>query len=69
VLSPGNGKPDDFYGATVGLGLLVRQRINIDAAYQYRFGNGVNGDLNPGVAGFHADEDSHRFVLSTVIYF
>jgi long-subunit fatty acid transport protein len=69
LLSPGNGKPDDFYGATVGLGLLVRQRINIDAAYQYRFGNGVNGDLNPGVAGFHADEDSHRFVLSTVIYF
>ena len=68
-LAPGDGNPDTFYGATVGVGLLLKQRVNIDAAYQFRFGNDVNGDLNPGVGGFNADEQSHRFVLSTVVYF
>lgn len=67
--APGDGRPDDFYGMTLGVGLLMKQRINVDLAYQYRFGNDINGDLNPGVAGFNADEDSHRLVLSTVIYF
>lgn len=67
--APGDGQPDDFYGATLGVGLLMKQRVNVDIAYQYRFGDDVNGDLNPGVAGFRADEDSHRVVLSTVIYF
>lgn len=66
---PGDGEPDNFYGFTLGAGLLFKQRVNIDLAYQYRFGDGVNGDLNPGVTGFNADEDSHRFVLSTVLYF
>lgn len=68
-LAPGDGRPDNFYGASLGVGLLMKQRINIDAAYQYRFGDDINGDLNPGVAAFRADEDSHRFILSTVIYF
>ncbi|MBI1321014.1 MAG: hypothetical protein GC168_18980 [Candidatus Hydrogenedens sp.] len=67
--APGDGTPDDFYGVTVGVGVLLKQRVNIDLAYQYRFGNNVNGDLNPGVAGFEADEESHRLVLSTVVYF
>jgi len=66
---PGDGNPDEFYGATLGVGLLLKQRINIDAAYQFRVGNGVNGDLNPGVTTFNADEVTHRFILSTVIYF
>lgn len=66
---PGSGKPDNFYGVTAGVGLLLKQRVNIDLAYQLRFGSGVNGDLNPGVGGFSADEVSHRLVLSTVIYF
>lgn len=68
-LAAGSGKPDNFYGTTLGVGLLLRQRINLDAAYQYRFGRDVNGDLNPGVSDFHADEDSHRLVLSMVFYF
>lgn len=69
LLAAGSGEPDDFYGATIGVGLLMKQRINVDLAYQYRFGQDINGDLNPGVAGFRADEDSHRLVVSTVIYF
>lgn len=65
----GSGDPDRFYGATVGLGLLLGQRVNIDAAYQIRYGPGVNRDLNPGVPGFDGDEWRHQLLLSTVIYF
>ncbi len=66
---PGDGNADEFYGATLGLGLLFKQRVNIDAAYQFRFGSDINGDFNPGVTSFNADEITHRFVLSTVVYF
>jgi long-subunit fatty acid transport protein len=66
---PGDGDPDDFYGVTLGVGVLVKQRLNLDLAYQYRWGNNVNGDLNPGLTGFSADERRHRFLFSTVLYF
>ena len=66
---PGDGKPDNYYGFALGAGLLVKQRVNFDLAYQFRFGNDVKGDLNPGVSGLHTDEISHRVVFSTVIYF
>lgn len=67
--APGDGKADNFFGVATGVGLLLKQRVNIDLSYQYRWGSGVNGDLNPGVIGFSDDEDSHRVMLSTVIYF
>lgn len=66
---PGDGKPDNFYGFALGAGLLLKQRVNFDLAYQLRFGQDVNGDLNPGVSELHGDEISHRVVFSTVIYF
>ena len=65
----GDGAPDRFYGASIGLGLLLGQRVNIDVAYQIRYGPGVNRDLDPGVTGFDADELRHQVLLSTVIYF
>lgn len=66
---PGNGKPDNFYGFTIGAGLLVANRANIDIAYQLRYGPGVNSDIVPGVEGFDEDVVQHRILLSTVIYF
>lgn len=65
----GDGKPDSFFGFTVGAGLLAFQRVNIDLAYQLRYGNGVNGDFVRGVPGFEEDIVQHRVLLSTVIYF
>ena len=65
----GDGKPDRFYGFAVGAGLLAFQRVNIDLAYQFRYGNGVNGDFVRGVPGFEEDFIQHRVLLSTVIYF
>lgn len=63
------GDPDDFYGAAIGVGLLLNHRVNIDAAYQIRYGDGVNRDFFRGVPGFREDVLQHRILLSTVIYF
>lgn len=68
-LKKGDGDPDQFYGITAGIGVQLYQRVNIDAAYQYRFGNGVNSDFMRGVPGFEEDVAQHRFLLSTVVYF
>ena len=65
----GSGEPDKFYGFAVGCGLLTHQRVNIDLAYQMRFGHGVNEDFIRGVTGFEEDVVQHRCLLSTVIYF
>lgn len=61
------GEPDDYYGVTLGAGVLIRNRVNVDFAYQYRWGNDVRKDTfaQPGTA---ADVDQHEFYLSTVIY-
>jgi len=68
----GNGKPDPFYGAAAGVGLLLKQRLNIDLAYQARFGFDVNRDFyrSPGSSiDFKENVLQHRVLLSTVIYF
>ena len=67
--NPGDGEPEDFYGGAVGVGLLAGQRVNIDAAYQVRYGPGVNRDFIRGIPGFKEDVWQHRFLLSTTIYF
>ena len=65
----GSGKPDPFYGAALGAGLLLNQRVNLDVAYQIRYGNGVNRDFLRGISGFEENAIQHRVLLSTVIYF
>ena len=69
AFEPGDGNPDDFYGIATGVGLLVKQRVNIDVAYQFRYGHDVNTDFVRGVPGFDEDVTQHRVVFSTVIYF
>jgi long-subunit fatty acid transport protein len=63
-----SGDPDPFYGVSVGAGVLIKNRVNVDFAYQYRWGRDVRKDtfLERGV---EADTDQHAFYLSTVIYF
>jgi long-subunit fatty acid transport protein len=65
----GSGKPENFYGCALGVGLLLNQRINLDAAWQLRYGPGVNSDFMRGIDGFRENVIQHRFLLSTVIYF
>lgn len=64
----GDGKPDDFYGIALGAGVLVKNRVNMDIAYIYRWGNGARSDTF-GLFGTRADVAQHNLYLSTVVYF
>lgn len=66
---PGNGEPDNFYGFTIGAGLLAYQRVNFDIAYELRYGHDVNTDFVRGIPNFREDVLEHRVLFSTVIYF
>lgn len=66
---PNAQAPDQFYGAALGVGYLWKQRVNIDAAYQVRTGNGVNSEIVQGIPGFDEDLTQHRFIVSTTVYF
>lgn len=69
----GDGDPDDYYGFALGGGVLIKNRVNIDAAYQFRWGKGVKRDTFAGAfpfeIGFSEDVYQHLFYLSTVVYF
>lgn len=67
-LDRGDGDPDDYYGITLGAGVLVKDRVNIDAAYEYRWGSDVRKDTF-GMPATDADVDQHNLYLSTVVYF
>jgi long-subunit fatty acid transport protein len=65
------GEVEDYYGASLGLGLLIKNRVNLDFAYVYRWGNDVRKDTFgiDGLTRTDADVRQHLFYLSTVIYF
>jgi hypothetical protein len=65
----GDGKPDNYYGIALGAGVQLNRRVNIDFAYQLRYGPGVNADLIRGIQGFEEDVVQHRALLSLVWYF
>ncbi|MFP4500480.1 MAG: OmpP1/FadL family transporter [Candidatus Hydrogenedentota bacterium] len=64
----GDGKPNDFYGVSLGMGFLFKNRINFDFAYQYRWGGDARKDTY-GLKATDADVRQHYFYASTVIYF
>ena len=64
----GDGKPDDVYGFSLGAGLLIMDRVNLDLAYQYRWGADARKDTF-GLKSTDADVTQHYLYLSTVIYF
>ncbi|GMW01742.1 MAG: hypothetical protein AMXMBFR84_28790 [Candidatus Hydrogenedentota bacterium] len=66
---PATGAPDSFYGFAVGVGCLINESVNIDLAYQLRYGDDVNSDFLRGIRGFDEDVVQNRVMLSTVIYF
>ncbi|MBI2432675.1 MAG: outer membrane protein transport protein [Candidatus Hydrogenedentes bacterium] len=68
LLLKGDGKPEDYFGFTLGAGVLVKNRVNLDAAYTYRWGSGVRKDTF-GLPATDAEVSQHLLYLSTVIYF
>ncbi len=67
-LGRGDGKPDDYYGITLGAGVLFKNRVNLDAAYIYRWGNNARKDTF-GFYGTDAKVEQHSLYVSTVVYF
>lgn len=64
----GTGEADEFYGLAFGIGYQAYHRLNIDLAYQYRWGNHVNQDFFRGIPGFKEDVEQHRVLLSAILY-
>jgi hypothetical protein len=64
---PSDGKPDDFYGITLGSG-LVNKYFALDAAYQYRFGNDVR-EIEIGGSSSAKDLKEHKIYFSLILYF
>jgi len=64
----GSGEPVDFWGFSLGAGVLVKDRVNIDLAYVYRWGDGARTDTF-GLFGTDADVEQHNLYVSTVVYF
>lgn len=62
------GEPDDMFGLTLGGGLLVMDRVNFDAAYEYRWGDDARKDTF-GFHGTRADVEQHHLYVSTIVYF
>ncbi|MBI4556959.1 MAG: outer membrane protein transport protein [Candidatus Hydrogenedentes bacterium] len=67
-LGQGDGETEKYYGVTLGAGVLIKNRVNIDAAYEYRWGDDVRKD-SFSLFGTDADVEQHQFYLSTVVYF
>ncbi|MBW2148039.1 MAG: outer membrane protein transport protein [Deltaproteobacteria bacterium] len=64
---PAHGSPEDFYGFSLGTGVIIG-RFVLDAAYVFRWGNGVEGIVQ-GIPNTTADVRQHRFLASAIIHF
>lgn len=65
--APAEGRPDDFFGAALGAGITF-ERLSLDFAYQYRFGNDV-GESILQEYGFSQDVREHYLYASAIYYF
>ncbi len=67
----GDGSVEDFYGFTLGAGVLIKNVVNLDAAYVYRWGDNARKDTfgQFNITRTDASVDQHTFYVSTVVYF
>lgn len=67
---PARKNPDDFYGFSLGLGVVLGRLapVALDLAYQYRFGRNVEGDSIKG-QNSPADVKQHMLYYSAIFYF
>ena len=59
---------DDFYTVNFGLGIQLLKKVSFDIAYEFRWGNNVNGDT---LQDLDATQDikRHRVLASMIYYF
>ncbi|KPA11261.1 Membrane protein involved in aromatic hydrocarbon degradation [Candidatus Magnetomorum sp. HK-1] len=66
--SPDRHSPDDFYGFTLGSGVILKNGIAFDAAYQFRTGNNVGSAMLENT-DFSQDVREHKLYSSVIYYF
>ena len=64
--APADGKPDDYFGFSLGSGIAVGSFV-FDMAYQYRFGKDVGESLVEGF-DFSQDVEEHTVYMSIIIH-
>ncbi|MCP4112214.1 MAG: hypothetical protein GY749_42945 [Desulfobacteraceae bacterium] len=65
--SPAEGNPDDFFGLSLGSGIVIGRYV-FDIAYQYRFGKDVGRYIFPNME-FSQDIHEHTLYSSVIIHF
>jgi long-subunit fatty acid transport protein len=65
--APAEGSPDDFFGFSLGSG-IVRGRLVFDIAYQHRFGKDVGKSILQNL-DFSQDVKEHTVYSSLIIHF
>ncbi len=63
--APSEGKSDEYYGASGGVGIVWNSLV-LDFAYQFRYGNNVNTAMSDGLS---QDIDEHTAYTSLIVYF
>jgi len=66
--SPDKHSPDDLYGFTLGSGLILKNGISFDTAYQFRTGNNVGSAMLDNT-DFSQDVREHKVYSSVIYYF
>jgi len=66
--SPSEKAPDDYFGCSIGTGIMLYNRILLDCAYIYRWGRDVGGDMI-GLPGTDYDVDQHQLYISMIYHF
>lgn len=65
--APATGSPDDFFGFSIGSGIVIRQFV-FDAAYQYRFAENVGSSALKSLQ-FAQDVQEHTLYASIIYHF
>ena len=64
---PSQEHPDDFFGFTLGTGIMI-ENVVIDWAYVFRYGANVRGD-SFGSSGIKEDVTQHSALMSVIYHF
>ena len=65
--APAENSPDDYYGFSAGIGFTKIDRISLDIAYQFRYGNDVGRSILESF-DFSQDVHEHTVYMSMIFY-
>ena len=65
---PSEKNPDDYFGFSLGTGIILWNNIILDCAYIYRWGRDVRGD-STAIPSSKVDVDQHQLYVSMIYHF